>query len=247
MQKTVLERLITKYFLGGAAEAVLWKSDGNSVEVSCISDDKNVLARVRTTDLKIQTGDYGIFDTTQLASLLGVLQDDVSFTLKTHKDVPIAFTLSDETTKVDFVLSDSAVIPPAPGLKKLPPYDLELTIDKKFIDTFIRAKSALQDVETFTILCNKKNKPQIIIGYSDMNTNRVTIDMSTPTDTREPTFPLIPINFSARFMREILMANREAKVGKIQVSSKGLAHITFELDSEFAVDYYLVQIQTASI
>lgn len=242
MKKMVLERLITKYFLGGAAESVLWKSDGKSVEVACISDDKNVLAKVSTPDITLAEGEYGIFDTTQLNSLLGVLDDDVNFTLKTSKNVPVAFTLSDVSTKVDFVLSDAAVIPPAPGLKQLPPFDLEIPLDKKFMDTFIRAKGALPDVETFTVLCNKST-PQIVLGYSDMNTNRVTIQI----EDKDNYAPLQPINFSARFMKEILVANREAKTGTMKISPKGLAHITFELGKEFKVDYYLVQIQTASV
>jgi hypothetical protein len=241
MQKSVLERFISKYSLGGAADSVLWKSDGKHVEVTCISDDKNVLAKISTKDITIPEGEYGVFNTAQLNSLLGVLEDTVNLNLKVSKGKPMAFALSDTSTKVDFVLSEPTVIPPAPGLKQLPPFDLEIPVDKKFMDTFVRAKGALPDVETFTVLCNK-SVPQIVIGYSDMNTNRVTIEVEHKEDY--PT--LQPINFSARFMKEVLTANREAKVGTMKISSKGLAHLTFDL-SDFTVNYYLVQIQSASI
>jgi len=243
MQKTVIEQFISKYFLGGAADAVLWKSDGKTVEVSCISDDKNVLAKVRTDNITLPAGEYGVFNTSQLNSLLNVLEEKIELTLKTSKGRSVAFGMSDSSTKVEFVLSEASVIPPAPGLKTLPPWDIKIPIDKKFVDTFIRAKSALQDVETFTVL-SEKSVPKIIIGYSDMNTNRVTIEIN---DKQHDYPQLQPINFSARFMREILVANREAKAGYLNVSEKGLAHVTFELGNEFNVDYYLVQIQTATV
>ena len=46
MEKSMLERFISKYNLGGSCESVLWKSDGTDITVKCISDDKNVLGIV---------------------------------------------------------------------------------------------------------------------------------------------------------------------------------------------------------
>jgi len=241
MQKSVLERFINKYSLGGAAESVLWRSDGTTVEISSISADKNVLAKVSTDKIVLPKGDYGVFDTAQLNSLLGVLDNEVKLDLKTSKGKTVAFALSDPETKVDFVLSDPSVIPLSPGIKTLPPYDISISIDQKFMNTFVRAKSAMSDVDEFTILC-EKGKPMIVLGYSDMNTNRVTIALESKEEVA-----LLPINFSAKYLREIIVANREAKTGKLQISSKGLAHVEFDLGGEFIVNYFLVQIKTGII
>ena len=43
MEKSKLEKFVSKYNLGGSCESVLWKSDGTDITVNCISDDKNVL------------------------------------------------------------------------------------------------------------------------------------------------------------------------------------------------------------
>jgi len=240
MQKTILERFISKYNLGGASEAVMWNSNEDAVTVTCISDDKNVLATVSTPHIALPKGEYGIFDTSQLHSLLGVLDDTINLRVKSTKSKATSFVMDSVQTTVSFVLADPAVIPPAPGLKQLPKFEMELEIDKKFVDTFIRAKGALSDVDTFTVLQDGAT-PQVILGYSDMNTNRVTIDV---TATKAPD-QMAPINFSARFMKEILMANKEATGGKLRISSKGLAEVTFSLGGDFDVTYYLVQIQTA--
>ena len=80
----------------------------------------------------------------------------------------------------------------------------------------------------------------VILGYSDMNTNRITLDVDTTTNNT-----LSPINFSARYFREILAANKEVTSGVLKVSSKGLAYVKFGA-TDYSTDYYLVQIQTAS-
>ena len=46
MEKSKLEKFITKYNLGGSCESVIFKSDGSGLSVRSISGDKNVLGEV---------------------------------------------------------------------------------------------------------------------------------------------------------------------------------------------------------
>ncbi len=239
MEKSKLEKFVSKYNLGGSCESVLWKSDGTDITVKCISDDKNVLGIVTVKDAKLDEGDYGIFDTKQLSSMLSVLGDAIKITTKKVGDRVSAIHLTDDNVKVDYVLADSAVIPAAPDLKQLPAFDIEIKLDQKVMNTFLKAKGALSDVETFTVISDGNNA-QIILGYSDMNTNRITLDVETTKNTN-----ITPINFSARYFKEIIAANREAASGVLKVSSKGLAYVKFGV-TDYNTDYYLVQIQTAS-
>lgn len=239
MEKTKLEKFISKYNLGGSCESVLWKSDGSDITVKCISDDKNVLGIVTVKDVQLEEGEYGIFDTKQLSSMLSVLSDSVNVTTKKNNSKTSAIHLTDNNAKIDYVLADSAVIPSAPDLKQLPNFDLEIKLDQKFTNTFLKAKSALSDAETFTVMSDGTTA-NIVLGYSDMNTNRITLDVDTVNNCK-----LQPINFSARYLKEILSANRECTTGVLKVSSKGLAYIKFGVQ-DFNTDYYLVQIQTAS-
>lgn len=239
MEKTKLERFISKYNLGGSCESVLWKSDGSDITVRCISDDKNVLGIVTVKDAKLDEGDYGIFDTKQLLSMLSVLGEGIKIKTKKNGDKVSALNITDDNVKVDYVLADSAVIPAAPDLKQLPNFDLEIKLDQKVMNTFLKARGALSDVETFTVMSDGK-EAQIILGYSDMNTNRITIDVETTKNVK-----LNPTSFSARYLKEILAANKEAASGVLKVSSKGLAYVKFGV-TDYNTDYYLVQIQTAS-
>jgi hypothetical protein len=74
------------------------------------------------------------------------------------------------------------------------------------------------------------------IGYSSISTNRVTFvcEKSYATEVQ-------PISFSAKYLKEILTANKEASAAKLMVSANGLAHIQFKID-EFDCRYYLVEI-----
>jgi hypothetical protein len=228
--------------LAGAANSVLWAVESGSLSTRFVSDDKHVLGEVKLEEFNQLEDDTkaGIFDTTLLKSMLTVLGKDIKLTYAKTGQKLTAIKLDDKSTKVTFVVSDEKVIPTVPNVKKLPDFELELNINDAFANTFIRAKGALVDVDTFTVLSDGKKAPQVVIGYSSThNTNRVTIEAET-----EDNVELEAISFSGRYMKEILSANKEAESGALRVSSKGLAHVSFVIDG-FEVEYYLVQIQTA--
>lgn len=239
MEKTKFERFISKYNLGGACESVLFSVEDKTISTRGISDDKNVLCEVTAPSMGLKNGTYAVYETAKLRSLLGVLNETLAVNVKSASSKPVGIEFSDGTTDVTFVLADNSVIPTVPDLKKLPPFDLTIMMDEQFINTFVKAKGALADVETFTVMSKGTDQTaQVILGYSSLNTNRVTI---TATTTEE--VALDAISFSAKYLREILVANKDAKGGRLDISSKGLARTSFTVDN-ITSTYYLVQINT---
>jgi hypothetical protein len=237
MDKPLLERFIGKYNLGGAANAVIVNADSNGLHTRFISDDKNILGIVNASKVDLEEGEYGIYNTDQLRSLLGVLDDKMKIKVVKTKGTPTGFLLSDKSTKVTYVLADKQNFSSVPDLKKLPNFEVEVKVDEKFLQTFVRAKGALPDVSTFTLITDGK-KAQIILGYSEkQNTNRVSIEVET-----EKNGEIDPISFSAQYLKEALIANKEMKSGLLKISSSGLAHLSFDVE-DFEVDYYLVKIE----
>jgi hypothetical protein len=101
------------------------------------------------------------------------------------------------------------------------------------INKFISGKSALQDTSTFTVITNESST-KLVIGYSSVNTNRVTI----PVVTSE--FSSIDnVSFNADYFSNILVANKECESAYLQVSSEGLAKISFKID-HYTATYWLV-------
>jgi hypothetical protein len=237
MEKSKLEKFITKYNLGGSCESVLFKSDGDTLSVRAISDDKNVLGEISVDDINFPEGEFGVYETKKLRSILSVLDENITIKANITNGKTTGLNITDSSTKATFVLADASVVPQVPDLKKLPPMDFTITLDEKFVSTFIKAKGALSEVETFAVISDGDDKTAtVVIGHSTLNTNRISITAKTDKSTK-----IAPINFSANYLREILTANREITTGTLQVSSKGLSVATFEANG-FTSKYYLVQI-----
>lgn len=237
MEKARLINFINKYHLGGLVQSVMWNSNG-SLNTRFISDDKCVVGEIGLDTFGGTASKFGVYDTERLLKFLSVLGNDVNFNLNMIQDKAFSVTLDDNSTTVNYMLADLNVIPPAPDLKDLPNFQLEIIITKDFIDKFIKAKSALSEIEKFTVLKNKKTgKYQIVLGYSNTNSNRISLDIECSV-----TDDIDPISFSAKYFREILASNKDLNGGKMYVSSDGLAKIEFDIDN-FSAIYYLIKLE----
>ena len=123
-----------------------------------------------------------------------------------------------------------------PALKRLPEFGTKIKMDSKFINSFIKGKSALNDIDSFAIV-NDKNGVRFIIGYANTNTNRVNIPVDTEvTDITDPIF------FNANIFKEILVANKECTSAVLEVSNEGLAKVNFKID-DYDSTYHIVAMQ----
>jgi hypothetical protein len=241
MEKIKLDGFIKRYNLAGCIESVKVESskDDNNIKTSFISEEKHVIGNVELKQNNF--GDYtlGVADTAKLKGLLGVLGSDIDVSTTSADDRVISINLSDKNTDVNCILSDISVIPKVPNFKGSPEWDVTIPIDCEFADRFKRSKGALPDVNTFTLVKDKKSKKlKLVIGYSSINSNRISLDVETEDD--EITLEK-PISFSAKYLKELLQANSDATEAKLEVSAKGLAHIKFSTD-DYESEYFLTEI-----
>ena len=236
MEKQSLNRFVSKYNLAGLVESVKWESKDGSLTTSFISDDKSVLGSVSMKEFEGSDSEFGVYDTTKLTKMLSVLGSDVDFSINDIDGKPVSLKFKDGSTNVNYMLADLSVIPNVPDLKQLPPFNVEIKLDANFISKFIKAKGALADENNFTFTC-KDGAGQIILGYSNINTNRINIDVDCTCEK-----DVDPISFSATYLKDILVANKEATDAILKISSQGLSHISFSIDN-YESNYYLVEIQ----
>ena len=239
MKKDKILQFISRYNLNGSVEAVKWETTGDSTcSTTFITDDKSVLGQVSVKDFDLAEGEVGVYDTARLKQLLTVVGDDVDIEVTNVNDKNVSVVLSDETTSVNFMLADLAVIPNVPALKELPDFDVKIPISNDFAKKFVRSASALSDVDTFTLV-PEGDDLKLVIGYSTINSNRISLDVITEgKGTLED-----PISFSAKYLKEILNANDDSEKSVLNVSTKGISNIDFEV-GDFRCSYYLVEIQT---
>ena len=233
MQKTKLNKFIQKYNLGGNVNSVKWKSDGDKLSTTFVTPDKSLLGTVNVDKFQFEEAELGVYQTDLLKNLLGVLDDDLSLTLSRFGDKAVALKAKNGSVSVDYVLSDLSVIADPPELKRLPDFGTHIKLDAKFIDTFVKGKSALSDVDTFTIL-KTDNGVEVVIGYSSTNTNRVNIPVDTVTEDLTDS-----VTFNANLFKEVLVANKECTSAVLEVSNDGLARVNFKID-EYDSTYYIV-------
>jgi hypothetical protein len=243
MKKQVLNTFIDKYSLNGSIESVKWVVDNKNkqIKTSSISDDKNALSYVVIKDdAGLTDSEFGINDTTKLKKLLNVLSEDIQISFNKREDKIVSLSLSSDNTEVQYVTADLNVIPKVPDLKKLPAFNLEIPLTKEFVTTFVKAKSALSDVDTLTFTKDKKDKIKLIIGYSNVNSNRINIDVK-PVEGKNTLGKTI--HFSAKYLKEILTSNSDCENAVLKVSDSGILHVEFNNDL-YNSNYYLIEIKS---
>ena len=236
MDKYKLTRFIDKYHLGGNVNAVVINSKGDTLSTRFITGDKALLGELEMNSWSFQDVELGVYDTEQLSRLLDVLDDDVTLNLTQSGDKAIALQISDQYSKNNFMLSDKSVINQPPPLKGIPEFQLKIKVDTNFITRFIGGKSALPDTDTFTVITDDDGV-KLVIGYSSINTNRVTIPVETETHE-----DIDNVSFNANLFKDVLVANKECESATLEVSEKGLSKINFKVD-QYDVTYYLVAVQ----
>ncbi|MBT4208522.1 hypothetical protein HOE22_09295 [Candidatus Woesearchaeota archaeon] len=236
MNKITLDTFIQKYNLGGSINSVKWESTGDTLSTRFISPDKSLLGELTLSKQTLPEFEVGVYDTPLLSKMIGTLADKVDFSLTEVDNMPVAFKLSDSIMKADYVLAAIGVIPDVPALKNTPEFNTIVNIDSQFINSFIRGKGALGDVDTFAIN-PVDGGVEFVIGYSDINSNRISI--KAKSDAVNMTDSIV---FNANLFKELLNANKECSKATLQISDKGLAHIEFNVD-DFNVKYWLVSQQ----
>ena len=236
MNKNNLVRFINKYNLNGNVNSVVLNSKDNTLSTRFITGDKSLLGELSLSKWKFEDADLGIYDTLQFSKLLDVLSDDITMKLNSSGDKAISLVVSDTDAKVNYMLSDLSVINQPPALKQLPEFQVKIKVNTKFITKFISGKGALPETDTFTVITDDDNV-KIVIGYSVINTNRVTLPVETETFEK-----IDKVSFNANLFKEVLSANKECESALLEVSEQGLSRISFNVD-DYSVVYYLVAIQ----
>ena len=235
MNKQKLVRFINKYYLNGIADSVVLKSNSSEQKLVTrfVSSDKTLLGIIQMDRWNFEDANIGVYTTEQLLKLLSVLDEDINVSITKSGDKTISMKISDSSSSVNYMLSDPSIINEPPQLQNIPDFELSINVTPSVINKFISGKSALQDTTTFTVVTDEAST-KLVIGYSSVNTNRVTIPVITSEFSQ-----IDKVSFNAEYFSQILLANKECESAFLQVSSEGLAKINFKID-DYKSTYWLV-------
>ncbi|MBC8306739.1 MAG: hypothetical protein H8E55_64645 [Pelagibacterales bacterium] len=238
MKKNDLLNFIGRYHLAGATTSVKWIAKDGELQTNFITDDQNVIGTINSTNLDLGNHDLGVYATPALVKMLSAVNEDLGVNINAVDKTAVSIDITDKDVNMTFMLADLSVIRQVPDLKNTPDWNASINITSDFRTKFIKAKNALPETENFGVKC-KDDKVEMIINYSTINTNRIKFEIETSGST-----DMNIICFSSSLFKEILQANKDAESGKLEMSSAGLARVTFS-GKGYTSTYYLVQLQTA--
>ena len=234
MEKSKFVGFINRYFLAGNTDSAKLVVKDKKLSTNFISADQNVIGEVVLNNFEASDAELGVYATSQLVKMLSAVDEkmDISFGEVEKKIYSVNF--KDASTNITYMLADLSVIRQVPNLKTLPDFDVSIELNKDFSNNFKKAANALPESDNFGVECNGE-ETKIIINHSSVNTNRIVFATETLKAADMPV-----VCFSAKLFKEILNANADA-TGLLEVSSKGLARVTFS-NADYSSTYYLVKL-----
>ena len=237
MDKIKFLGFVQRYHLGGNTDSAKLEVVDKRLSTKFISTDQNVIGEVVLNEFDTPDAELGVYATSQLVKMLTALDDKMDITYGSVDKKVFSLNFKDTTTNITYMLADLSVIRQVPNLKTLPDFDVQIELNKDFANNFKKSANALPDSDNFGVMSDGTDT-KIIINHSSVNTNRIVFKTEAKSSKAMDT-----VCFSAKLFKEILNANSDA-TGLLEVSSKGLARVTFT-NSDFSSTYYLVKLTIA--
>lgn len=242
IQKQNLVSFIDKYYLGGNTEAARIKLDGTTISTNFISDNQSIIGLV-SYDLgksispdSTESNELGVFSTGNLLKMLAVLDSEIDIQFAVSDNKFVKLTASDKDTNIMYMLAELSVIKQAPTPKKMPEFGIVIEITPEFRTKFTKAKSGIPDSTNFAIESDG-TLTNMIINYSTITSSNIKFAVNCKSSSALTK----PKAFNSDALKDILNANKDATSGTLEISSSGLARLTFSSDN-FKSIYYLVEL-----
>ena len=240
MKKEVIETFIKRYNLNGLISKVKWKYSAadKTLHTRAAKDNRCFVADVMlngfddfgTDDLVLCIG-----DTEKVKAMMTPFGEDVNVSVNRNGDSIKGFTISDPDCESYCTAADpSAIDPVAKNLQDIPEYHVIVPLTEEFVEKFLKAKSALKDVESFSVGMNKKGLFEVVIGYATANSNRIRITPKTDPDKNKLDTAL---SFSLENIAEALKVNSDITDATMAINNMGIIRLVFKND-RYNCTYY---------
>ncbi len=237
--KRIIDSFIDKYHLGGNIERIKWVSDNESLSAKFINDSQNLVGQITTKNFQFPVGEFGIYSTSTLSKLLGILENEVIFDVNKEGNTPSKFIISDTSMDVSFNLADPQVIPNIPTINKMEG-NVEIELDEEFTTKFIKAKDAVGEEVFYISTRDGFTSKEVTFTIGNNNTNSVSFAIGIVEGSSDIELDNIP--FNSDLVKEIFKHNKRFELGFVQINPKGLMTFAFKF-GDLETNYYLVRNQ----
>jgi hypothetical protein len=239
IDKRIIDSFINKYHLGGNIERTKWISDGESLKADFINDSQNLVGKVVSKKFKFPIGEFGIYSTSTLSKMLGILENEVMFDIIKEGGTPARFNIGDTAMDVKFNLADPQVIPNVPNINKTED-DIHVELNEEFTTRFIKSKDAVGEEVFYVSTQDGFTSKEIKFTIGNSTSNSVSFASSIEPGSAEEELDNIP--FNADLVKEIFKHNKRFELGWMKINPKGLMTFAFKF-GDLETNYYLVRNQ----
>ena len=236
ISKLQLQAIIEKYHLNGLIENVKWCIDGNkTLTIDFMAPTREMIGNVVYNGFPLPESEIGISNTTQLDKLLAITSGDLMLDYAKESKIITKLLIADNQFNLNYSLADLLTILKPGNYNGPEEYDIEATLDSETITALVKAKNALSNSENVVI------KPgltglEFTFGGDVEYANKVTYSIQNIITTNEIKFES---TYNSNLLKEILVSNKGAESGILNIRSNGLIKIEFN-HKDLQSKYYIV-------
>jgi hypothetical protein len=225
MEKQALVSIIDKYYLNGIGEKVKWTVKDNIVTIKTFSPTKDMVGVV-TAPFEFPDSEFVIFDTSKFLKLVGICNQFLTMDIQVEGKIATKLLLADSEYNLEYALANLMLAPNVNFTVNDFESDYEFTIDNEFINTWIKAKKALNSDTTIIKAYNDEDdvpKVNFILGEPEGHSNKIQFEVPITNLVMDSA----TLKFNADYLKAIFDANYGA-VGNAYVSNDGAMKLEFE-------------------
>ena len=225
MEKQSLVSIIDKYYLNGIGEKVKWTIKDNEVTIKTFSPTKDMVGVV-TAPFEFPDSEFVIFDTSKFLKLVGICNQFLTMDIQLEGKIATKLLLADSEYNLEYALANLMLAPNVNFTVNDFESDYEFTIDNEFINTWIKAKKALNSDTTIIKAYNDEDdvpKVNFILGEPEGHSNKIQFEVPITNLVMDSA----TLKFNADYLKAIFDANYGA-VGNAYVSNDGAMKLEFE-------------------
>lgn len=241
INKLELQKVISKYNLGGIIDAVKWSIVDKRLTIKFQSPTRDMIGEISHTNFDLEDGEIAIYNTSQLDKLLSITSGDLNLQLEKTGKVFTKLIIEDINFKLNYPLADLLLIIEPGKVNDPNNYIVESNLESDTISAVIKAKNALQsDNVNFTITTNFDGEQVLTMIFGDNTNHTNKIEYIVPNTIITGDQYNFNVPFNSEMIRVIFANNKDADEAHMSLNIQGLLKLVFK-GNNWENIYYIVR------
>ena len=240
INKTKLQSIISKYYLNGLVQSVRWLTENGKLSISFVSENEDICGDLICEVSPVEDSEIAIFDTSQLNKLISVTSGELLLTLEKQHKIFSKLYVQDLSFNVAYSLADSLLVPKRGQINFPENYDVIMDLTPEIVNSFIKAKSALTDINDVMISTQEDPDRGTVVEFAFGDLNDFSNKIKYVVDENIEIKKDIKLPFNSDSFKSILASNKDLETGKLSLTEDGFMKLEFQSEG-ISTLYYLIR------